>query len=173
MFGRGNCTSQNGLALWSILRLLWFQSCTDCDVQDSRGIRHIDTRRNQGKIPHNLGVIGSCFVMQGIIEQVPKHSWHHFLIKSWERFKMMSNHLHPMKHNHGGLEDHGSFLNGWFVGSMLIFQGVYIKEGGSKQAIAPLAMMEIWSPIDLKDFLLLNAGVMFFKRRSAVLYTLI
>ena len=27
-------------------------------------------------------------------------------------------------HNHGGLEDHVSLLNGWFVGSILIFQGV-------------------------------------------------
>ena len=27
-----------------------------------------------------------------------------------------------MEHNHGGLEDDFSFLNGWFVGSMLIFQ---------------------------------------------------
>ena len=29
-----------------------------------------------------------------------------------------------MEHNHGGLEDYSSFQNGWFVGSMLIFQGV-------------------------------------------------
>ena len=28
-----------------------------------------------------------------------------------------------MEHSHGGLEDHFFFLNGWFVGSMLIFQG--------------------------------------------------
>ena len=31
-----------------------------------------------------------------------------------------------MDHNHGGLDDHVPFyINGWFVGSMLIFQGVY------------------------------------------------
>ena len=41
---------------------------------------------------------------------------------------LISNKIHTpkinMEHNHGGLEGHFSFLNGWFVGSMLIFQGV-------------------------------------------------
>ena len=36
-----------------------------------------------------------------------------------------------MKHNHGGLEDHFhsfSFLNGWFLGSILIYRGVLYRE---------------------------------------------
>ena len=33
-----------------------------------------------------------------------------------------------MEHNHGGLEDHFPDKKGWFVGSMLIFQGVYFEE---------------------------------------------
>ena len=36
-----------------------------------------------------------------------------------------------MEPENDGLEDHFSFLNGWFVGSTLIFQGVNIFSNGS------------------------------------------
>ena len=53
---------------------------------------------------------------------------------------------------HGGLEDQFFFLNGWFVGSMLIFQGVYHTNGSfnifnkSKESY-PIPCFLPWHPI--------------------------
>ena len=67
-------------------------------------------------LPSNSWI--SLFKISMLVVLVKQSLW--LLTSGWGSTPLKIN----MEHNHGGLEDHFSFLNAWFVGSMLIFQGV-------------------------------------------------
>ena len=71
----------------------------------------------------------SNFHVGGMVCHQPENFEKKILTSETCRLPPAGYHTTPLKinmeHNHGGLEDHFPFyINGWFVGSMLIFQGV-------------------------------------------------